>query len=210
MQSTSLHVAIIMDGNGRWATHRGLPRAAGHSAGARAVRRIVEAAPGLGIGQLTLFAFSADNWKRPPDEVAALMRLFARHLRSETPRLVANGVRLEVIGRRDRLPALLGVAIEAAEQATAGNDTLSFRLLVDYSGRAAIQAGLLLPDVDLLIRTGGEQRLSDFLLWECAYAELAFTDRYWPDFGAAQLAAAIREFRRRQRRFGGLPETAAG
>ena len=138
------------------------------------------------------------------------MRLFARHLRSETPRLVANGVRLEVIGRRDRLPALLGVAIEAAEQATAGNDTLSFRLLVDYSGRAAIQAGLLLPDVDLLIRTGGEQRLSDFLLWECAYAELHFTDRYWPDFGAADLAAAIREFRRRQRRFGGLPETAAG
>src|SRR3989449_10982961 len=210
MQSTSLHVAIIMDGNGRWATRRGLPRAAGHHAGARAVRRIVEAAPGLGIGQLTLFAFSADNWKRPPDEVAALMRLFARHLRSETPRLVAKGVRLEVIGRRDRLPALLGVAIAAAEHATAGNETLSLRLLVDYSGRAAIQTGLLLPDVDLLIRTGGEQRLSDFLLWECAYAELHFTDRYWPDFGAADLAAAIREFRRRQRRFGGLPETAAG
>src|SRR5256712_1215341 len=147
MQSTSLRVAIIVAGSGRWAPRRGLPRAAGHHAGARAVRRIVEAAPGLGIGQLTLFAFSADNWKRPPDEVAALMRLFARHLRSETPRLVANGVRLEVIGRRDRLPALLGVAIEAAEQATAGNDTLSFRLLVDYSGRAAIQAGLLLPDL---------------------------------------------------------------
>src|SRR2546426_6643207 len=160
---------------------------------------MVEAAPGLGIGQLTLFAFSADNWKRPPDEVAALMRLFGRHLRSETPRLVANGVRLEVIGRRDRLPALLCVAIQEAEQATAGNATLSFRLLVDYSGRAAIRAGLLLPDVDLLIRTGGEQRLSDFLLWEGAYAELAFTHRYWPDFGGAHLAPAIREFPRAHR-----------
>ena len=210
MQSTSLHVAIIMDGNGRWATRRGLPRAAGHRAGARAVRRIVEAAPGLGIGQLTLFAFSADNWKRPPDEVAALMRLFARHLRTETPHLVTDGVRLAVVGRRDRLPVPLGAAIEAAERATAGGATLHLRLLIDYSSRAAIQTGLLLPDVDLLIRTGGEQRLSDFLLWECAYAELHFTDRYWPDFGAADLAAAIREFRRRQRRFGGLPETAAG
>jgi len=209
MQSTSLHVAIVMDGNGRWATRRGLPRAAGHSAGARAVRRIVEAAPGLGIGQLTLFAFSADNWKRPPDEVAALMRLFARHLRSETPRLVANGVRLEVIGRRDRLPAVLGVAIQEAEQATAGNETLSFRLLVDYSARAAFRAGPLLPAADLLIRTGGEQRLSDFLLWECAYAELHFTDRYWPDFGPADLGAAVRDFHARERRFGALPHRAA-
>src|SRR3989442_3102229 len=147
-----------MAGNGRWATRRGLPRAAGHSAGAGPVRGIVGGASGIGIGQLTLFAFSADNWKRPPDEVAALMRLFARHLRSETPRLVANGVRLEVIGRRDRLPALLGVAIEAAEQATAGNDTLSFRLLVDYSGRAAIQAGLLLPHLHLPIPPRGEER----------------------------------------------------
>src|SRR5438445_13864669 len=124
-QSTSLHVAIIMDGNGRWATRRGLPRPAGHRAGVAAVRRVVEAAPGLGIGQLTLFAFSADNWKRPPDEVAALMRLFARHLRSETPRLAPNGVRLEVIGRRGRLPALPGGAIEAAGRATPGNDSLS-------------------------------------------------------------------------------------
>src|SRR3989449_9198046 len=165
MQSPPLHAAIIRDGNGRGATRRGLPRAAGHSAGARAVRRIVEAAPGLGIGQLTLFAFSADNWKRPPDEVAALMRLFGRHLRSETPRLVANGVRLEVIGRRDRLPALLGVAIEAAEQATARNETVYLRLLVDYSGRAAIQAGVLLPALDPPLRTGGEQRLSDLLPW---------------------------------------------
>jgi undecaprenyl diphosphate synthase len=209
-QSTSLHVAIIMDGNGRWATGRGLPRAAGHRAGAQAVRRVVEAAPGQGVGQLTLFAFSADNWKRPPDEIATLMRLFARHLRTETPRLVANGVRLDVIGRRDRVPAPLGVAIQAAEQATAGAGALHLRLLVDYSSRDAIRRGLLLPDVDLLIRTGGEQRLSDFLLWECAYAELYFTERYWPDFGAADLAAAIREFRSRQRRFGGLPEAASG
>jgi undecaprenyl diphosphate synthase len=210
MQSASLHVAIIMDGNGRWATRRGLPRAAGHRAGAQAVRRVVEAAPGLGIGQLTLFAFSADNWKRPPDEVAGLMRLFARHLRTETSRLVENGVRLEVIGRRDRLPAPLGAAIQAAEQATAGGRTLHLRLLVDYSSREAIRRGLLLPDVDLLIRTGGEQRLSDFLLWECAYAELHFTELYWPDFGAAELDAAVREFRSRQRRFGGLPEAASG
>jgi undecaprenyl diphosphate synthase len=210
MQSTSLHLAIIMDGNGRWATGRGLPRAAGHRAGAQAVRRVVEAAPGQGVGRLTLFAFSADNWKRPPDEIAMLMRLFARHLRTETPRLVANGVRLDVIGRRDRLPAPLGVAIQTAEQATAGARALHLRLAVDYSGREAIRDGLLLPDVDLLIRTGGEQRLSDFLLWECAYAELYFTERYWPDFGAADLAAAIREFRSRQRRFGGLPEVASG
>src|SRR5256885_16214398 len=137
-QSSSAHVAIIMDGNGRWAARRGLPRVAGHRAGAEAVRRVVEVAPDHGITALTLYAFSADNWKRPPSEVAALMRLFARHLRTETPRLVANGVRLEVVGRRDRLPALLGVAIQEAEQATAGHATLSFPLLVDYSGRAAI------------------------------------------------------------------------
>ena len=210
MQNTSLHVAIIMDGNGRWATRRGLPRAAGHRAGADTVRRVVEAAPDHGIGALTLFAFSADNWKRPPGEVAALMRLFARHLRTETPRLVENGVRLHVVGRRDRLPAPLVASIEAAERATAGGRRLALRLAVDYSAREAIHAGRFLPDVDLLIRTGGEQRLSDFLLWECAYAELYFTDTMWPDVGAAELAAAIREFRSRQRRFGGLPEAAAG
>src|SRR3989454_7675028 len=209
-QSPSLHAAVIMAGNGRGAARRGLPRAAGHRAGADAVRRVVEVAPDQGVTALTLFAFSADNWKRPPTEVAALMRLFARHLRTETARLVANGVRLEVVGRRDRLPAPLVTAIRAAELATAGGTALRLRLAVDYSARAAIPAGQLLPDVDLLIPTGGEQRLSDFLLWECAYAELHFTDRYWPDFGAADLAAAIREFRRRQRRFGGLPETAAG
>ena len=171
-QSSSIHVAIIMDGNGRWAARRGLPRVAGHRAGAGAVRRIVEAAPDQGISALTLYAFSADNWKRPPGEVAALMRLFARHLRTETPRLVENGVRLEVVGRRDRLPAPLVAGIAAAELATARGGRLVLRLAVDYSARWAIGAGLILPDVDLLIRTGGEQRLSDFLLWEAAYAEL--------------------------------------
>src|SRR5216110_1133299 len=209
-QSSSLHVAIIMDGNGRWAARRGLPRAAGHRAGADAVRRIVEAAPDQGVTALTLFAFSADNWKRPASEVATLMRLFARHLLTETPRLVENGVRLEVIGRRDRLPAPLVAAIRAAEHATAAGTRLGLRLAVDYSARAAIADRRILPDVDLLIRTGGEQRLSDFLLWECAYAELYFTETMWPDFGAADVAAAVAEFHSRERRFGGLPDAAAG
>jgi undecaprenyl diphosphate synthase len=209
-QSTSLHVAVIMDGNGRWAARRGLPRAAGHRAGADAVRRIVEAAPDQGVTALTLFAFSADNWKRPASEVAALMRLFARHLRTETPRLLENAVRLEVVGRRDRLPAPLVAAIRAAEHATAAGTRLRLRLAVDYSARAAIADRHILPDVDLLIRTGGEQRLSDFLLWECAYAELYFTEIMWPDFAATDLADALRAFHARQRRFGGLPEAAAG
>jgi undecaprenyl diphosphate synthase len=205
-----LHVAMVMDGNGRWATRRGLPRTAGHRAGAQAVRPLVEAAPGLGVGALTLFAFSADNWKRSANEVSALMRLFARHLRTETPRLLKNGVRLEIVGRRDRLPALLVAAMEAAELATAAGTTLHLRVAVDYSARQAIAAGRLLPDVDLLIRTGGEQRLSDFLLWECAYAELHFTERMWPEFGAAELASALEEFRARERRFGTVPKAAAG
>ncbi len=209
-QSSSIHVAIIMDGNGRWASRRGLPRVAGHRAGAATVRRVVEAAPDQGIAALTLYAFSADNWKRPPGEVAALMRLFARHLRTETPRLLENGVRLEVVGRRDRLPVPLVASIAAAERATARAARLVLRLGVDYSARWAIGAGVILPDVDLLIRTGGEQRLSDFLLWEAAYAELYFTDTMWPDFGAADLARAVNDFRTRQRRYGGLPEAAAG
>ena len=204
-QSTSLHVGIIMDGNGRWATRRGLPRAAGHRAGAEAVRRAVEIAPGCGISALTLYAFSSDNWTRPAAEVSVLMRLFARYLRTETAALAEKGVKLTVIGRRDRLPRSLVNAITAAEQGTARGTKLELRIAVDYSARAAIQRGDLLPDVDLLIRTGGEQRLSDFLLWECAYAELWFTDRMWPDFGAAHLAAAVHEFHSRDRRFGGLP-----
>jgi undecaprenyl diphosphate synthase len=204
-QSTSLHVGIIMDGNGRWATRRGLPRGAGHRAGVEAVRRVVTAAPDFGITALTLYAFSADNWKRPAAEVFILMRLFARYLQREVAPLAEQGVRLSVVGRRDRLPAPLVTAIAGAEQTTAGGTRLHVRIAVDYSGRAAIRAGALLPDVDLVIRTGGEQRLSDFLLWESAYAELWFSDRMWPDFSAADLGRAVTDFQTRERRFGGLP-----
>jgi undecaprenyl diphosphate synthase len=210
MKQSSLHVAIVMDGNGRWAERRGLQRVTGHKVGAEAVRRVVETAPSLRIGALTLFAFSMDNWKRPATEVSALMRLLARHLRTETPRCTANGVSLRIIGRRDRLPGPLVEAIEHAEAATAAGTRLELRLAIDYSSRHAIEIGHLVPDVDLLIRTGGEQRLSDFLLWECAYAELYFTTTMWPDFGAADLAAAAAWFHARDRRFGGLPEAAAG
>ena len=222
LQST-LHVAIIMDGNGRWALSRGLPRVAGHRAGAEAVRRVAEAAPDLGIGALTLFAFSADNWRRPASEVAALMELFRRFLDSETERCLANGVRLEVIGRRDRLDGSLCEAIARAECVTASGGRLRLRLAVDYSGRDAILDAVgrigcasresvdraMGPAVDLLVRTGGEQRLSDFLLWECAYAELVFSRRMWPDFGAEDLAGAVREFQGRERRFGGVPAVSA-
>lgn len=221
LQST-LHVAIIMDGNGRWALGRGLPRVAGHRAGAEAVRRVVEAAPDLGIGVLTLFAFSADNWRRPAVEVTALMKLFGQFLESESARCIENGVRLEVIGRRDRLAEPLCRAIARAELLTCSGTRLLLRIAVDYSGREAILAaarelpnlsgealgGVLGPPVDLLIRTGGERRLSDFLLWESAYAELIFSRRMWPDFGADDLAGAVREFRGRERRFGGVPVVA--
>ncbi len=204
------HTAIIMDGNGRWAQARGLPRSAGHRAGATAVRRVIEAAPALGIGALTLYAFSADNWQRPRVEVQTLMRLLRTYLRTETPRCIAQGVRLEVIGRRDRLPVPLQAAIVAAERATSCGRTLELRLAIDYSARAAMARGdAPLPDVDLLVRTGGEQRLSDFLLRECAYAELYFTPCAWPDFDGAALAAAVAEFGRRQRRFGGLTAVAS-
>jgi undecaprenyl diphosphate synthase len=210
MQRTSpFHVAVIMDGNGRWATARRLPRSAGHRAGATAVRRVVEAACAEHISALTLYAFSSDNWRRPPDEVSTLMLLFARYLRSETPRLLANGVRLEIIGRRDRLPPLLRTAIVNAERDTRASTRLHLRIAVDYSSRAAIASGDVLPDVDLLIRTGGEQRLSDFLLWECAYAELYFTPVMWPDFSAGDLRAALEAFDSRERRFGGLPARAS-
>jgi undecaprenyl diphosphate synthase len=232
-----LHAAIIMDGNGRWAVARGKSRPAGHLAGADAVRRTVEAAPGAGIDILTLYAFSADNWRRPPEEVGALMRLLRRFLMAETGRCVENGVRVQVIGRRDRLAAALVREIESAERATARGERLRLRIAVDYSARDAILraaqrlAGSPEPgrettreefselvagspeqrvhDVDLLIRTGGEKRLSDFLLWECAYAELIFTDRMWPDFGAADLEEAVGEFRRRERRFGAVAPAAA-
>jgi undecaprenyl diphosphate synthase len=204
------HAAIIMDGNGRWARARGLPRSAGHRAGATAVRRAVEAAPSLGITALTLYAFSADNWRRPRGEVQSLLRLLRSYLRDETGRCVEGGVRLEVMGRRDRLSPALRAAIRAAERATAGGRTLDLRLAIDYSAREAMARGEApIPDVDLLIRTGGEQRLSDFLLRECAYAELYFTSCPWPDFDGAALAAAVEEFGRRQRRFGGLTAVAS-
>lgn len=221
-QST-LHAGIIMDGNGRWAEARGLPRPAGHRAGVDAVTRVVEAAPDLGIGILTLFAFSADNWRRPGDEVQALMELLSEYMARETPRSIEKGVRLQAIGRRDRLAPELRSVIAEAEAATAGGRRLWLRLAVDYSGRDAILAAArtlldisresvaaaLGPPVDLLIRTGGERRLSDFLLWESAYAELVFSRRMWPDFDAADLAGAVREFHGRERRFGAVPQAPA-
>ena len=221
MRSTfgdGIHVAIIMDGNGRWATDRGLPRIAGHRAGAESVRRAVETAPSLGISVLTLYAFSADNWRRPAREVSALMRLLNRYLVQECDRLIQNGVRLQAIGRRDRLSAPLVSLLEKVERKTAGGKKLLLRIAIDYSSRQAILDAAralpavteeslskrLGPDVDLLIRTSGEQRLSDFLLWECAYAEMVFTPRMWPDFSAQDLTAAIDEFRGRDRRFGAV------
>jgi undecaprenyl diphosphate synthase len=221
-----LHVAIIMDGNGRWASAQGLPRSAGHRAGVESLRRVLEAAPRLGVETLTVFAFSADNWQRPPAEVRTLMGLLRHYLQTEIARLKENGIRLTVIGRRDRLPDGFSADIAAAEAEAANCRGLHLRVALDYSSRDAILRAVaaLEPDVeltrdifshlvtgqhasgsrdvDLLIRTGGEKRLSDFLLWECAYAELYFTDRMWPDFNGDDLAIAIGEFHRRERRFG--------
>jgi undecaprenyl diphosphate synthase len=221
IRQTGIHVAIIMDGNGRWAQSRGLPRHAGHRAGAAAVRRVVEDAPTLGISTLSLFAFSSDNWKRPAPEVNTLMHLLERFLRTEVATCVEKGVRIEIIGRRDRLSERLANAMDAAERSTACGTVLRLRIAVDYSSRDAIvQAASCgatsreeleknLPqsclNVDLLVRTGGEKRLSDFLLWESAYAELYFTDVRWPDFDGDALRAAVNEFALRQRRFGALP-----
>jgi undecaprenyl diphosphate synthase len=221
-----LHVGIIMDGNGRWATRRQLTRLHGHRAGVEAIRRVVEAAPHQEVGTLTLYAFSSDNWRRPKAEVTGLMTLLRSYLADEVESLVRNGVRLTVIGRRDRLPFGLADAIADAEAATAAGDVLHLRVAIDYSARdailnAAAQAGAMrnltradfaglitgepgLRDVDLVIRTSGEKRLSDFLLWESAYAELHFTERMWPDFAAEDLAEALRSFHGRERRFGGL------
>ena len=247
--STTLprHVAIIMDGNGRWANQRGRPRTSGHLAGARTVRSIVEHARRAGIPVLTLYAFSSDNWRRPGDEVGALMSLFRRYLAAEVPRCIDTGIRLSVVGRRDRLPAALVRAIESAEEATRHGADMRLRIAVDYSARDAIVEAAsrvasrasssaasrrgagskvtrarfaealaaashdpdVATDVDLLIRTGGEQRLSDFLLWECAYAELVFSRRMWPEFTTRDFDAALIDFSRRERRFGGV-EAAAG
>jgi undecaprenyl diphosphate synthase len=228
-----LHVAMIMAGNGRWAVRRRQPRPAGHRMGAKVVRKIVEAAPDLGIGTLTLYAFSSDNWRRPPREVTGLMRLFRAYLAAETARCVQNGVRLNIIGRRDRIPEALRKSVEASERATRAGRRLLLRIAIDYSAKDSIvEAGRLLgpdegadrerfaellagvmhslpaPDVDMLIRTGGEQRLSDFLLWECSYAELLFDDCLWPDYSPARLGEAVREFAHRDRRFGAVPQAA--
>jgi undecaprenyl diphosphate synthase len=226
-----LHVAVVMDGSGRWAEARGLPRAFGHRAGAQAARRIVTAALDLGIGTLTLFAMSSDNWRRPPIEVRGILGLLTSFLRSEAGACGERGIRVTGIGRRDRLPRGLVRTLERAEEATRRGSALRLRIAVDYSARDAIllaarrlapadlasreafarglgadesPAGPS-PDVDLFVRPGGERRLSDFLLWESAYAELVFSPRLWPDFTSDDLAAAMAEYRTRQRRFGGVP-----
>jgi len=225
-----MHVAIIMDGNGRWATQRGLPRTAGHVEGAKAVRTAVEVAARSGVDTLTVYAFSAANWARPPTEVAALMRLFGQYLFTETRRCIEQSIRINVIGRRDRLSESLLRSIEQSERMSAAGDRMHLRIAVDYSSRHTIleaarrargEANLdadtfkrLLhevdhcayptSEVDLLIRTGSEQRLSDFLLWECAYAELHFADCLWPDFDETRFRRALEDFAGRQRRFGAL------
>src|SRR5690606_11248895 len=226
--SHRMHVAIIMDGNGRWAVKRGLPRPAGHRAGAETVRRIVGAAVASQVSVLTLYAFSADNWLRPRREVSALMKLMKRYLVSERLRCIENGIRVNVIGRRDRLAPELVRSIEDLERATAHGDRLLLRLAVDYSSRQLLLKAAResrnppmfeeferciesvshsvpgVPSVDLLIRTGGDQRLSDFVLGECAYAELVFSDTYWPDYTEAEFRAALDAYSRRDRRFGQL------
>jgi len=227
------HVAIIMDGNGRWAKARGLPRVAGHRRGADAVRRVVRGAGELGIPVLTLFAFSTENWTRPADEVADLMGLLRHYLRSELEELRKNGARLRVIGNRDGLAADIVRDISDAENMTAGNTRIDVNICINYGSRDEIlratrrlaqrvAAGEItvgsidqesferelltagVPDPDLLIRTSGEQRISNFLLWQCAYSELVFVDTLWPDFGKGHLEQAIVEFRRRERRYGGV------
>jgi undecaprenyl diphosphate synthase len=230
LHTVGIHAAIIMDGNGRWAQAKGLPRTAGHKAGARALKRVAESASDAGIAVLTVYAFSQDNWKRPQDEVGALFRLMEDFLRREVDRCVANGLAVRAIGRRDRLPEHLVRKLREAEERTRGGGKLTLRIALDYSSRDAIAAAAGAtktwgafsrrlgevygepdppPDVDLLIRTAGEQRLSDFLLWEAAYAELYFTSVLWPDFGPEDLRQAVNEYRRRRRTFGGLTAPAS-
>jgi undecaprenyl diphosphate synthase len=224
------HVAIIMDGNGRWAAARGLPRAIGHREGVKAVRRTIEAAMAQGVKFLTLFAFSSENWRRPEAEVTDLTFLLRQYLHSELDELHEKGVRLRIIGERDRFGPNLSAELAQAEARTAENEKLTLVMALSYGGRAdiveaakrAIAAGLSpdelteqrfagllatdgIPDPDLLIRTSGEERISNFLLWQTAYAELFFTDILWPDFGAEKFAEAVQEFARRERRFGARP-----
>ncbi len=226
-----IDIAIIMDGNGRWATKRGLPRSAGHQAGVSALRTTVAAAARLGVKSLTVYAFSAENWQRPEPEVSALMSLVRRFMSQELANLYAQNIRLTFIGRRDRIDPDIAAHMMHAEAITCDRTALHLRIALDYSARDAILRvadrfarvgasrdafGRALADdggpetLDLLIRTGGEKRLSDFLLWEAAYAELWFTETLWPDFDAATLAAAIEDFQQRDRRFGGLPRSENG
>lgn len=229
-----MHVAIIMDGNGRWALQRGLPRPAGHRAGVDAVDRAVTAAARNGIEVLTLHAFSCANWQRPGVEVSSLFGLFRRYLRDQSRRCLEQSIRLNIIGRRDRLDHELLALIHRAEQSTAHCSRMVLRIAIDYSAQwslmhashalrehahvehesfarqlAAVNHSLPVGDVDLLIRTGGEQRMSDFLLWECAYAELHFLSRLWPDFDADDFESALGEYSRRDRRFGRIDATPA-
>ena len=225
-----MHVAIIMDGNGRWATQRGLPRSAGHVEGAKAVRATVETAARAGIDTLTLYAFSSANWQRPAAEISALMRLFGQYLFTETRRCIEQSIRLNVIGRRDRLSDNLLRSIEQSERASAAGSGMLLRIAVDYSSQYSIAQAARLArgedavavqdfqrlldevdhctqpagEVDLLIRTGNERRLSDFLLWECAFAELHFSDCLWPDFNEQYFQRALEDFGSRQRRFGAI------
>ena len=221
-------VAIIMDGNGRWARRRGLPVAAGHRAGTRALRRTVEAAIDLGVKSLTVYAFSTENWSRSPEEVAALMEIFGETIERELPDLAEQGVRTRFIGRRDRAPEELQRRMTELEEETAGKDRLDLWIAFDYGGRdeiveaarriveAGVEADELdeelfasylyapeLPDPDLLIRASGELRISNFMLWQLAYTELVFVDRLWPDFGEAELRSALEAYAGRRRRFGG-------
>ncbi len=232
--SLPAHVAIIMDGNRRWAAGRGLPRVAGHRAGAAAVRRTIEASIQAGVRWLTLYAFSSENWSRPPSEVLDLTGLLQHYVRQELAELKAQGVRLRVIGDRTRFDADICADLERAERETAGNGRLNLNVALSYGARAeiaaaarraaeAVRAGTLdpaaldetafarflstsgMPDPDLVVRTSGEHRLSNFLLWQSAYAELVFTDVLWPDFGPTEFGAALAEFARRERRFGARP-----
>jgi len=230
-----MHIAIIMDGNGRWAARRHLPRSAGHRAGAKAVNAIVEVAARRRVDTLTLYAFSAANWERPRAEVSALFALLRHHLLTQTERCLEQSIRINVIGRRDRLGTGLVDLIERSERATAHCSGMRLRIAVDYSAQyslietcrrtrsdTSIDRSRFLeqlaavdhctepaPEVDLLIRTGGEKRLSDFLLWECAYAELLFLDCLWPDFDAAAFDQALEDFANRERRFGQITAPAS-
>lgn len=236
--SVPQHVAIIMDGNGRWAQQRGRPRTFGHSKGVEAVRRVVEAAGDMGVHTLTLFSFSTENWNRPAEEVGALFELMKRYVAADLKSLKNRGVRIRIIGRRDDLRADLAEIVGQAETETAGNTDFNLNIAFNYGGRdeilraaqnlaRAVQDGDLsaeeiderrfsgaldtagLPDVDLMIRTSGEQRISNFLLWQAAYAEFHFTDVLWPDFGEAELAKALQAYQSRDRRYGGVDAGAA-